>query len=264
MKKRIKSLVAIFALLSITVLVAAGCEEDDNNDDQTLLLLGAAYLLTGNCATVVKSSSTLYSATITGVPNGGCNAATLIGETRAAGVTALRSTFSRLISAIRAGGADCTSTADTFQTSVNSLTETTFCTSLGLSNACDTEARWAEEVGKRRYISVGNGRDEALTAILNTASLSLTAAQVASLRLLGPDESAQSSAIQSTTGACKTALQALYPSVNASAITGLTASTSIGGTAIASVASPLIASVSCTYGSSATTTNRCATLNNQF
>lgn len=269
MKKRFKLLVAIFALLGMSVLVAAGCKKEEE-DDKTIELLAVAYLLSGNCATVTKVSATTYVAGVSGVPNGGCNAATVVGETRAQGLANARGTLTRALTTYRnASALQCATSITTTEASANALTESNFCatlTSLGIgSNACDTEARWAEEVGKRRWFSVGNGRDEALTNILNTGGLTLTAAQVAAARLASVDEITQLSLIAGATDACKNALVGSFPTLARSAVASLTSTTAVDGvTPVAQISRPVLSSASCFYGSASTDTNRCATLRTEF
>ena len=258
-------------LLAALIGFGAACKKKDNSDDDTLLflLLYTAYLTSGNCATVTKSATNSYSASMSGVPRGGCDLNTLLGSSRTAALAVVVSFYNNVIAKLDAAGSDCSTNSTGLKTTRDALTTTTVCASgLGIAASnCVDDAAFETYVGTltgtaagtaRRYTVVGNAVTEGTvntTSTMTTAGVP-TGAQ-ASARIISVDENFTNTAHAVANTACKAALKTAFPILNSVVNTGTAAN----------ITAPVLTSASCVYGTSSTTTatnGTCPTLNEVF
>ncbi|MBM9579329.1 hypothetical protein JWG45_19480 [Leptospira sp. 201903070] len=245
------------AIVALTVAFAA-CKPKDNDDNTTTALLFLLDQTTGNCAIVSRTNSTLYTASLTVIPKGGCNQATLAGTTLAANTLIAQANYD---------------TAQTIATSLscNASTSARLTTSKeAVATANSTAAAqttFDTNAERTRYFPIADLRVEGIVA-LNTAlsPLGFSQAEILALKVIGLDAYrnliplsllGQAAAAAGDT-ACVTAttnkIRADYAGVrgvDANATTKATITTL-----------PLINT--CTYGSASPTNTTCATLSTQF
>ncbi|MBM9501224.1 hypothetical protein JWG44_13285 [Leptospira sp. 201903071] len=255
MKNNIMKLAAIVAL---TVAFAACKPKDSDDNTTTTALLFLLDQTSGNCAVVSRTNSTLYTASLTVIPKGGCNQATLAGSTLAANTLITQAYYD---------------TAQTIATSLgcNSNTSarlTTLKEAVATANSTATaQTTFDTNVERTRYFPIADLRVEGIVA-LNTAlsPLGFSQAEILALKVVSLDAYrnifpitflGQAAGLAGDT-ACVTAVTnksrtdyAGVRGVDPAATTKATITTL-----------PLINT--CTYGSASPTNTTCATLNTQF
>ncbi len=227
--------------LAVAMALTANCKKDEKKDNTpTLGLLALAYasdLQNGNCATVTKTG-TSYSASITPIPKGACSIAT----TREAAVAKIKAIYAKYIDIYTRAGSACDATKTSIQSQSNALTVNS---NLG-AGANASEDQYATYIAKQKAYVVGNLVTETTTP-LTTAGYTVantTSGSVDQYFLALSNLSANGSS------ACQTAVKALDSTYFAE----VTAKTKVN----------LINDNSCKYGTGSDSTNKCASLSEQF
>ncbi|MBM9501051.1 hypothetical protein JWG44_12390 [Leptospira sp. 201903071] len=252
MKKNLIKLVAVMAL----ALAIAACKPKEDDDTTTLAAL--AYFVdqtSGNCAQVTKLSATNYFATLSAIPKGGCNQATLLGSDLASYKVIQSANFdaiSALSTTLNCSAATNTAIANQ-KTAVLATTQANF----------DTAA------ASIRYFPISDLRVEGLIPLSAAASaltvLGFSAAEILNLNRLTVDQSKLASATQflgvlaagTADAACLTAIG----NNNKTAFAGILG---LDSTANSKDTVKGIPSATCLYGSGAAATAKCATLSTEF
>ncbi len=204
----------VLAIIAATLLTL-NCKKEEKDDSTTNFLL--VYLLdqaSGNCATITKNTAgTLYTATGSGVPKGGCNEATLgrFAETSAAAKAISDSNFDARINELKkyteCSAQETTQTANkiavtttTIETAANNATNG--CTTvggngfLGATNFCKDAASLSALKALTRYVAISSARtdmeanysgQQTANAALNTTT-GYTSAALLNLRLANSTE----------------------------------------------------------------------------
>jgi hypothetical protein len=239
-KKQMNLRIFIIAL-AVVLALTANCKKDEKKDNTpTLGLLALAYasdLQSGNCATVTKTG-TSYSASITPIPKGACTVAT----TREAAVLKFKAFYAKMIDVYTKAGSACDSTKTTIQSQSDALTVNS---NLG-PGSNSTEDQYATYIAKQKAFVVGNLVSE------GAITLSTAGYTVANTTSGSVDQYflAQSNLYANGSSACQTAVKALDSVYFAE----VTAKTKVN----------LINDNSCKYGTGSDSTNRCASLSEQY
>lgn len=236
---RMKKTTSILLALLFVAAVFGNCKEEEKDDNTVLaLLLYANDQLSGNCATVTRNSSTSYSATITSVPKGGCKVA----STKAEYEESIKTVKTKVLGYYTNQGASCNSSAAIATTQLDNLITTS-------NNKSD--ATFAADVEKQRAFTVGNLVTETALTLKNTDGR--TDAQIAAMKPGTLEQYFLSTAIAYANAIGATSCVNLMKNIDLEGATGLTSNPPT-----------IITSKTCTYGSSASATTKCATLNTEF
>ncbi|MBM9501049.1 hypothetical protein JWG44_12380 [Leptospira sp. 201903071] len=252
MKKHIIKLVAVMAL----ALAIAACKPKEDDDTTTIAAL--AYFVdqtSGNCAQVFKLSATNYLATLSAVPKGGCNQATLFGSDLAS-YKVVQSANSDSVSALSTT-LNCSAATNTAianqKAAILATTQTTF----------DTTS------ASLRFYPISDLRIEGLVP-LSAANSALTvlgfsASEILNLNRLTLEQTRLAAATQllgllaagTADAACLTAIG----NNNKTAFAGVFG---LDSTANSKETVKGIPSATCQYGTGAAVTTKCATLSTEF
>ncbi|WP_125226080.1 hypothetical protein [Leptospira barantonii] len=241
------------------MLTLVACKpKDDGNDD--VVTAGLLYLVdqtSGNCAMVTRTSSTLYSAQLNVIPKGGCNQATLTGSTLADATVLTQGKYDTAITLATSLG--CNSTTITNLTNSKNNVATTNSTAAA-QTAFDTTAE------KTRFYPIADLRAEGIAPFkVMLGALGFSEAEILALNLLDVNlfknlnytSLIATAAASATDTACVTA-------VTNKIATDFSGVLMLDATANTKAKISKLAVGACTYGSSSTATNTCATLNTQF
>ncbi|PJZ51771.1 hypothetical protein [Leptospira adleri] len=252
MKSNIMKLAAIAAFM----VVLSACKPKDKDDNTTI---GALVLLldqtSGNCATVQKNSATTYTATLSAIPKGGCNQATLLGSDLASSI---------LLGAARFDAISALSTSLGCSAATN-----TAIANAKTAAAATTQATFDALVAQFRYFPISDLRVEAIVPLSAAGStlttLGFSQAEILSLNRLTLDQTklAQTTQLLGTyaTGAADAACGTAIANNNKTAFAGILG---LDSTATTKATVKGIASANCQYGSAPAATSKCATLNTEF
>jgi hypothetical protein len=227
----------ILIALAVALALTTNCKKKEKDDDTTTLgLLALAYvsdLQSGNCATVTKTG-TSYNAQLSVVPKGGCSIAT----TREAAVAQTKSFYAKYIDVYTRAGSAC----DVRKAQIQTLSDAfTVNSNLG-AGANASEDQYATYIAKKKAYVVGNLVTETANTLTNS---SYTIANTTTGSL--DQYFLNAASVSSGGGACQTAVQALDTAFFA-----------------AQTAKTKVVSSSCNYGTGASATNSCASLNEQY
>lgn len=235
---RMKKTTSILLALLFVAAVFGNCKEDKKDDTPVLaLLLYANDQLSGNCATVTRNSTTSYSVSLSTVPKGGCK----VNQTKAEAEASFNTQKTNVLAFFTKAGSVCDTSA-TFTTNY-------FNTQITNSNN-QTDSAFAATVEKTRAFSVGNLVTESALKLKNTDGR--TDAQIAAMSPGSLNDLFFSTAIT------------LAGNVSASCATAVKALDQTTADALTSTPPTKLVSSSCTYGSSAAATTKCATLATEF
>ncbi|MCW7459731.1 hypothetical protein ND856_07655 [Leptospira bandrabouensis] len=233
-----KKTTSILLALLFVAAVFGNCKEDKKDDTPVLaLLLYANDQLSGNCATVTRNSTTSYSVSLSTVPKGGCK----VNQTKAEAEASFNTQKTNVLAFFTKAGSVCDTSA-TFTTNY-------FNTQITNSNN-QTDSAFAATVEKTRAFSVGNLVTESALKLKNTDGR--TDAQIAAMSPGSLNDLFFSTAIT------------LAGNVSASCATAVKALDQTTADALTSTPPTKLVSSSCTYGSSAAATTKCATLATEF
>jgi len=236
---RMKKTTSILLALLFVAAVFANCKpkEEDDNTPVLALLLYANDQLSGNCATVTRNAANSYSASLTSVPKGGCK----VNTTKAEAEASFNTQKTNILAFYTKAGSACDTTATFVTTQIN--------TQITNSNN-QTDAAFAATVEKTRAISVSNLVTESALKLKNTDGR--TDAQIAAMTPGNLNDLFYNTAITYAgfvSATCATAVKALDATTSA---------------ALTSTPPTKLTSSSCTYGSAAAATTKCATLSTEF
>lgn len=239
------------AVATLAMALVACKKSDDGNDD--VVTAGLIYFLdqtSGNCASIMKMNATTYAATLTSIPKGGCNQATIAGTdlTSAKAIRAAQYDGAITIAnSIGCSAAAITTLTNAKNTALNAMTQATFDTS----------------VSNFRYTPIGDSRIEMMTALTN-ASPAYTESEVMALNRLTVDQTiaAQYILIAISTPGLEAACLTAFNNKRTADFKGFSL---IDPTAISKATITGIGLGTCLYGTGAIPANaKCATLNEQF
>ncbi|RHX92614.1 hypothetical protein [Leptospira stimsonii] len=246
----------ITAILSIAVVFNVCKKSDDGNDDTILAaLLYVADLSSGNCATITKNSSSLYNATLTSVPKGGCNQATLAGSDvagRAALINANFDAYSALATSL-----NCSVATTNLITSAKNTTL-----------AANTQAAFDNLVATTKYVPIQDLRLEGAPVVTKSAfglALGLSESDVLSWKLLTVDQNRNAqNLINLATFAGGAGDVACVTAISNKVSSDFKGFLGLDPSAITKATITGVAQITCQYGTSAVVANKCATLNTEF
>lgn len=232
-----KKTTSILLALLFVAAVFGNCKKDEKDDTPVLaLLLYANDQLSGNCATVTRNAANNYSASLTSVPKGGCK----INTTKAEAEASFNTQKTNILAFYTKAGSVCDTTATFVTTQINNQITTS-------NNKSD--ATFAADVEKTRAYSVGNLVVETALKLKNDGR---TDAQIAAMTPGNLNDLFYNTAITYAgfvSATCATAVKALDATTSA---------------ALTSTPPTKLTSSSCTYGSAAAATTKCATLSTEF
>ncbi|AOP35374.1 hypothetical protein A0128_16925 [Leptospira tipperaryensis] len=253
MKKHTTKLVA---LLVLTMLLSA-CKKDKDDNTATTALLFLLDQTSGNCAVVQRTNSTLFSASLSVIPKGGCNQATIVGSTLAANTLITQANYD--VAQTLATSLGCNANTSNALTNAKNAAATANATA-SAQTTFDTNAE------KTRYFPIADLRIEGLVA-LNTAlsPLGFSQAEILALKTVSVDLIKTLAPLSFLTIAATGAGDAACVTAAGNKIT-----TDFAGvygfdqTATTKAKISKLAQIQCTYGSGAAANSTCATLNTQF
>ncbi|WP_244247640.1 hypothetical protein [Leptospira yasudae] len=249
MKKNIMKFAAVIAL---TVAFAA-CKKDDKDDNTTTAAL--LYMLdqtSGNCATTLKLSATQYFTTLSVIPKGGCNLATIVGSTLANYIVLQSANADAAIAAATALGS-CTNTINAITTQKNGIAATS-------QTAYDTA------VANYRFTPISDLRIEGAIAIPTTYnSLGVTSSDVLTWNRATVDQYKTATTLSTI---AQLAIAAVEPACGTAVSNKLkTDFKGFAGLDSSITSKSQITSIhgaNCFYGSGVAANTLCATLNTQY
>lgn len=239
------------AVATLAMALVACKKSDDGNDD--VVTAGLLYFLdqtSGNCATIFKMSATQYGVTLSSVPKGGCNQATIAGTDLASAKAIRAAQYDGAITianSIGCSSAAITTITNAKNTAINGITQTTFDTS----------------VSNTRFSPIGDLRLEMMNALTN-ANPAYTESEVMALNRL---------TVEQTTTAQYILTAMSVPGLEAACVTAFNNKRTadfkgflaIDPTAISKATITGIGFGTCLYGTGAIPANaKCATLNELF
>lgn len=258
----------ILLISAAVLLLFTACRPDKGNEDTNLILLVSAQFLMNqdvNCTRLRRTATNSYQAQIQSVPSSACKSETRLGNTRDAGLAAVREIYAGSMRAAQTISG-CSATATLLQNTPQLLTVASFCTAFGFAASdCASDAAWAAAVATVQFTTVPNPTVEtaqSVTATLTNLSFPSVTSQAANARLLSQQDFfiAALLAYSGLAGepGCNAAVKAAYPFTNQE-VSSIQLAVATDKTA----ASPPMTSMSCVYGSAAAqtaTTRLCATL----
>lgn len=245
-------MIKLVAIAGIVAALAA-CKPKDKDDNTTTAAL--LYLLdqtSGNCAQAFKLSATSYLVSLTVVPKGGCNLATIFGSTLASYLVIQSATYDAVLTA--ANSLSCSAAT------INAIT------AQKNAAAATTQSAYDANVAKLQYTPISDLRIEGAIALPTTyTALGVTASDVLTWTRGTVDQLKTAQAIglvaQVAAGAADAACATAASNKLKADFKGfIGVDSSI--TAKSSITS--ILSATCNYGSGVAANSVCATINTQF
>lgn len=238
---------ATIAAIAIALTV---CKKSDDGNDDTMTV-GLLYFLdqtSGNCATVIKTSSTLYQVILNAVPKGGCNQATLTGSDLVSAHAIIATKYDGAIAiatSLNCSAASITAITNAKNNQINGLTQASFDT--GVNNA--------------RYIPISDLRLEGMN-VLTKSSFAYTETEVLALNRLSVDQTRTTQQLQAIlqSGVDAPCNLATVSKIN----TDFAGFLGVDQTANTKAKVTGLGFLTCQYGSSALANNKCSTLNTEF
>lgn len=231
-----KTITIVFEIL-FAVTLFANCIPQKEKDDAPViaLLVYANDQLSGNCASVTKTNSTTYSATLLSVPKGGCSQP----GTKEEAVAQTKSETAKLQTIYAKAGSNCNATSTTSNSTANYLINS-------YNNM--TEDQYKATLVNSKMIAIGNLVTESRNTLKNAGR---TEEQIAAMKPGSLEDyytmSAVAFANAATQPGCVTAIN-----------------NSSSNAALFTIPPTVVALSSCTYGSSQPASTKCATLNTEF
>ncbi|MCW7493910.1 hypothetical protein ND861_14660 [Leptospira sp. 2 VSF19] len=228
---------SISLALLFVVAVFTNCipKEEKDNSPVIALLLYANDQLSGNCASVTKTNSTTYTATLLSVPKGGCSQP----GTKEEAVAQTKSETAKLQTIYSKAGSNCNATSTAATSTANYLIN-------AYNNM--TEDQYKVSLVNGKMVAIGNLVTESHNTLKNAGR---TDEQIAAMKPGSLEDYYTMSAVAFATAATQpTCVIAIKDS-----------STNAG---LFTTPPTVVALSSCTYGSSQPATTKCANLNLEF
>jgi hypothetical protein len=206
---------------SILVLALSGiffnCKDDKKDDKTTqLLLLYITDQASGNCATINKNTTgTIYSATGTTIPKGGCNAATLqtglYTTSSSEAATALGTFYDALKAVYDTDTTNCSSMSTSMTTAKSNISTTTItATQTALTSGSSGCASVGTRIVSGKVSSVFICKDDSSITSYKARDHYLATSSVATdMSAALADRKTSATAVKSTTGFTDTAIAAM-------------------------------------------------------
>ncbi|MBM9579331.1 hypothetical protein JWG45_19490 [Leptospira sp. 201903070] len=250
-----KKMIQLAAVMMLAIAITA-CKPKEDDDTTTIAALAFFVDQTsGNCAQVLKVNATTYIATLSAVPKGGCNQATLIGSDLAS-YKVIQTANSDAVSALSASLNCSAATNNAIANSKNNILAT-------------TQATFDALVAGFKPFPISDLRVEALGVLSATNSqltlLGFSPAEILALKVLTLEQTKLASATQSlgllAAGAGDVACVTAITNNNKTAFAGFLG---LDSTATTKATITGISSAICPYGSAAPAATKCTTLNTEF